>query len=106
LWHKHILKYINTIILPVVFYGCQNCSLERRKHRLKRSENRVLRRIFGPNKDEVGINKRLEKKTESRGAFITRTLLLGDQIKEDDTGEKCSRFGKDEKYIQNSGWET
>jgi len=42
-----------TIILPVV-YGCQTWSLILREyHRLRVSENRVLRRIFGRKREEV-----------------------------------------------------
>jgi hypothetical protein len=49
-------KYINiqTIILPVILYGCETLSLTlREEHRLRVFENRVLRRIFGPKRDEV-----------------------------------------------------
>jgi hypothetical protein len=43
-----------TIILPVVLYGCETWSLTlREEHRLRVSENRVLRGIFGPKRDEV-----------------------------------------------------
>ena len=43
-----------TIILPVVLYGCETWSLTlREERRLRVFENRVLRRIFGPKKDEV-----------------------------------------------------
>jgi hypothetical protein len=43
-----------TIILPVVLYGCETWSLTlREESRLKVFENRVLRRVFGPKKDEV-----------------------------------------------------
>jgi hypothetical protein len=43
-----------TIILPVVLYGCETWSLTlREKRRLRVFENRVLRRIFGPKKDEA-----------------------------------------------------
>ena len=43
-----------TIILPVVLYGCETWSLTLREEgRLKVFENRVLRRIFGPRRDEV-----------------------------------------------------
>ena len=42
-----------TIILPVVLYGCETCSLTLRKEsRLREFENRILRRIFGPKRDE------------------------------------------------------
>jgi hypothetical protein len=48
------IKIYKTIILPVVLYGCETLSLTvREEHRLKVFENRVLRRIFGPKRDEV-----------------------------------------------------
>jgi hypothetical protein len=48
------VKIYKTIILPVVLYGCETWSLMlREKHRLRVFENRVLRRIFGPKRDEV-----------------------------------------------------
>jgi hypothetical protein len=48
------VKIYKTIILPVVFYGCESWSLTlREEHRLRVFENRVLRRIFGPKRDEV-----------------------------------------------------
>jgi hypothetical protein len=40
--------------LPVVLYGCETWSLIlREEHRLRVFENRALRRIFGPKRDEV-----------------------------------------------------
>jgi hypothetical protein len=40
--------------LPVVLYGCETWSLTLREERwLRVFENRVLRRIFGPKRDEV-----------------------------------------------------
>ena len=40
--------------MPVVLYGCETWSLTlREEHRLRVFENRVLRRIFGPRRDEV-----------------------------------------------------
>jgi hypothetical protein len=48
------VKIYKTIILPVVLYGCETWSLRlREEHRLRVFENRVLRRIFGPKRDEV-----------------------------------------------------
>jgi hypothetical protein len=48
-----ILVY-QTIILPVVLYGCETWYLAlTEEHRLRVFENRVLRRIFGPTRDEV-----------------------------------------------------
>jgi hypothetical protein len=38
----------------VVLYGCTTCSLAlKEEHRLRVFENRVLRRIFRPKRDEV-----------------------------------------------------
>jgi hypothetical protein len=43
-----------TIILLMVLYGCETWSLTlREEHRLRVFENRVLRRIFEPKRDEV-----------------------------------------------------
>jgi hypothetical protein len=48
------IKIYKTIILPVVLYGYETWSLTlREQHRLRVFENRVLRRIFGPKRDEV-----------------------------------------------------
>ena len=42
------------IILPVVLYGCETWSLTLREERkLRVFENMVLRRIFGPRREEV-----------------------------------------------------
>jgi hypothetical protein len=43
-----------TVILPVVLYGCETWSLTLRdERRLRMFENRVLRKVFGPKRDEV-----------------------------------------------------
>jgi hypothetical protein len=48
------LKYTK-LILPVVLYGCETWSLTlKEEHRLKVFENRVLRKIFGPKREEDG----------------------------------------------------
>jgi hypothetical protein len=48
------VKIYRTIILPVVLYVCETWSLTLREgHRLRVFETRVLRRIFGPKRDEV-----------------------------------------------------
>ena len=56
------IKTCKTIILPVVLFGGETWSLTLREEcRLRVFENRVLRRIFGPKKDEV--NKGVKKTT-------------------------------------------
>ena len=48
------IKIYITIILPVVLYGCETWSLTlKEERRLSVFENRVLRRIFEPKRDEV-----------------------------------------------------
>ena len=48
------IKRYRTVILPVVLYGCETWSLTLREERkLRVFENMVLRRIFGPRRDEV-----------------------------------------------------
>ena len=48
------IKIYRTITLPVILYGCETWSLTlREERRLRVFENRVMRRIFGPKRDEV-----------------------------------------------------
>jgi hypothetical protein len=48
------VKIYNTILLPVVLYGCETWSATlREEHRLRVFEYRVVRGIFGPKGDEV-----------------------------------------------------
>jgi hypothetical protein len=48
------IKIYKTIILPVVLYGCETWTLTlRQERRLRVFDNSVLRRIFGPKRDEV-----------------------------------------------------
>ena len=50
------IRIYRTIILPVVLYGCETWSLTLREERkLRVFENMVLRRIFGPRRDEVTV---------------------------------------------------
>jgi hypothetical protein len=48
------INIYRTIVLPVFLYGCETWSLTLKEgHRLRVFENRVLRRVFGPKRDEV-----------------------------------------------------
>jgi hypothetical protein len=70
-------KIYKTIILPVVLYGCETWSLSlREEHRLRVFENRVLRSIFGPKRDEVteGWRKLL---IEALHGLYSHPVLLG-----------------------------
>jgi hypothetical protein len=60
------IKIYRTIILPVVLYGCESWSLTLREEcRLRVFENRVLRRIFGPERDNI-----------TGEDYITRSFML------------------------------
>jgi hypothetical protein len=62
------IKIYRTIILPVVLYGCETWSLIlREEHRLRVSENRVLRRIFGPKREGLSV---------SGVNYIMRSLMI------------------------------
>jgi hypothetical protein len=51
------IKIYRTTILPVVLYGCETWSLTlREERRLRVFENRVLRGVFGPKRDDVTGN--------------------------------------------------
>jgi hypothetical protein len=48
------IKIYRIVILPVVLYGCETWSLTLRdERRLRVFENRVVRGVFGPKRDEV-----------------------------------------------------
>jgi len=50
------IKIYRTTILPVVIYGFETLSLALRKERrLRVFENRVLRKTFGPKRDEITV---------------------------------------------------
>jgi len=51
---KNIIKIERSIILPVVVYGCKTWSLTiLGEERLRTFTNMVLRKIFGPKRDEI-----------------------------------------------------
>jgi hypothetical protein len=70
------VKTYKTIILPVVLYGCETWSLTLREgHRLRMFENRVLRRIFGPKRNEVTGKWRKLRNGELHNLHSSQILL-------------------------------
>jgi sorting nexin-29 len=54
------IKIYKSVISSVVLYGCETWSLTlREEHKLRVSENRVLRKIFGPKREEDGSWRKL-----------------------------------------------
>jgi hypothetical protein len=70
------IKIHRIIILPVVLYGCETWSLTLReecRHRV--FENRVLRRLFGPKRDEVtGVWRKLHNE-ELHDLYSSPTIV-------------------------------
>jgi hypothetical protein len=65
------ISIYKTIILPVVLYWCENWSLTlREEHRL-----RVLRRIFGPKRDEVTGGWRKLHNEELHGLYSSPSMI-------------------------------
>jgi hypothetical protein len=74
------------MILPVVLYGCETWSLTLRELRV--FENRVLRRIFGPKRDDV-----TGEWTRLHNEELNDLYYSGDQIEKNEVGGACSTYG-------------
>jgi hypothetical protein len=60
----------------VVLYGCETWSLTlREEHRLRVFEDRVLRRIFGPKRDEVTGEWRELHNKELRDLYCSPSII-------------------------------
>jgi hypothetical protein len=73
---KFKIKVYRTIILPFVLYGFETWSLELRQERkLRVFENMVLRRIFGPRRDEVTGNWRRLHNEEPNDLYCSPNIV-------------------------------
>jgi hypothetical protein len=88
------IKIYRTIVLPVVLYRCETWSLTlREQHRLRVFKNRVLRRIFGPKRDEIPGEWRGLYNEELKWSVLITKYYSGDQIKKNEVGGACSTYG-------------
>jgi hypothetical protein len=70
------VKIYKTIILPVVLYECETWSLTlREEHRLRAFENSMLRRIFGPKRDEVIRERRKLYNRELHNLYSSANII-------------------------------
>jgi hypothetical protein len=70
------IKIYRTIILPVVLYGCEAWSLTlMEERRLRVFENRVLRKVFGPRRDEVTGEWRKLHNEELKGLYSLPNIV-------------------------------
>jgi hypothetical protein len=91
-----------TIILPVVLYGCETWSLTlREEHRLRVFENWVLRRIFGPKRDEVTGEWRKLHSEELHNLYSSPDIVS--QVKANEVGGACGTHGRGEENVQDFG---
>jgi len=69
------IKIYKTIILPIVLHGCETWSLILREEcRLRVFENRILRRIFVPKRDENGNWRRLHNE-ELHSLYLSLNIV-------------------------------
>ena len=66
----------------------------------------MLRRIFGPKRDEVRGEWRKILNEELNGPVLLPRYHLGDQIEKTEMGGACSTFGGEERCIQGFDGET
>ncbi|KDR19602.1 hypothetical protein L798_06057, partial [Zootermopsis nevadensis] len=79
-----------TIILPVGLYGCETWSLtQREEHGLQVFENRVLRRIFGPRREDDGAWRKLHN-DELKNLYSSLSMLITDVS----AASKCCTDGR------------
>jgi hypothetical protein len=86
------IKIYKSIIFPFVLYGCETWSLTwREEHRLRVFEKRVLRRIFGPKREEDRLWRKLHN-DELHNLYSSPYIVM--VIKsEDEVGRTCGMHG-------------
>jgi hypothetical protein len=77
--------------------------ISRKEHSLRVFENRVLRKIFGPNRDEVTAKWRKLHNEELRILSSSPNIFRADQFKENEVGRACVTHGRGEKSAQGFG---
>jgi hypothetical protein len=70
------MRIYKSIILPVILYGCEIWSVTlREEHTLRVFENKVLRRILGPKRDEVTGGWRKLHNEELRDLYSSPSII-------------------------------
>jgi hypothetical protein len=89
------MRIYKTIILPLVLYGCETWSLTlSEKHRLGVFEKRVLRRIFGPKRDEVTGEWRKLHNEELRDLYSSPSIIRIMKLRRMRWAEHVSRMSE------------
>jgi hypothetical protein len=88
------IKIYRTIILPVVLYGCKTWSLIlREERRLRVFENRVLRRVFGHERDEVTGEWRKLHNEKLNDLYCLTQYFADGKIETNEMGRACGAYG-------------
>jgi hypothetical protein len=94
------MKIYKTITLPVILYGCETWSLTlREEHRLRMFENKVLRRIFRPKRDEVTGGWRKLHNEELRDLYSSSSIIRIIKSRRMRWAGACSPNGGREKCV-------
>jgi hypothetical protein len=78
----------------------------REKCRLRVFENRVLRRIFGPKRDEVTVEWRRLHYKGVYAVYSSPNIFRVIQVKKTEMGRTCGTCGGEERCIQGFSGET
>jgi hypothetical protein len=88
----------------VVLYGCKTWSLTLREvHRLKGFENRVLRRISGPKRDEMIGGRRTLHNEELHNLYSSPSIIRMIKSRGGEMGRACSTNGGEEECMKYFG---
>jgi hypothetical protein len=99
------IKIYKTVILPIVLYGCETWSLIlREEHRLRVFENRVLRRIFGPKREEDGSWRKLHN-DELHSLYSSPNIVRMIKSRRIRLAGHVARMGGGERCLQGFSWE-
>jgi hypothetical protein len=94
------VKVDRIIIFPVVLYGCETWSLTLREEcRLRLFENRVLRRVFGPKRDDVTEEWRQLHNEELNYLYSSRNIVQVIKSRRMRWAGHVARMGRVEVYI-------
>ena len=91
----------------MVLYGCETWSLTLRdERRLRVFENRVLRRVFGPKRDEVTEEWRKLHNEELSDLYSLPNIVRVVKSRRMRWAGHVARMGQEKRCAQGSGWET
>jgi hypothetical protein len=96
------IKIYKTVILPVVLYGCETWFLTlREERRLRVFENRVLRKIFGPKREEDGSWRKLHN-VELHSLYSSPSIV---RVIKSRRMRCAGHVASMERCLQGFGWE-